>query len=489
MSSETTEATPQPPPTPPTKAEAPAEESKENKGATSNPEPKTETETKTAQKKAGNNKSAKAPSRRISLVASLKAENTRLRKELAKAKETISKLKRGQRVRSTLAFDKPKKTDQKEKGKTRPKKKVGAVSGRLYNPNHEQNKVTKRAHAKKVSELGACSFKPKRVAKHVSRKSKNRSKLAFSRLYLDADRLARKRAEKAQEEKAAKIKRFSFTPEVSEKSRKMQEKVSRRERMSRLSEPKPKLETNAPAMQKEDLIECTFKPRINPDNVFSAEGPLHQRLYQAGLEAKEKIARLREEKANREIQNAMSACTFQPNGEKSKKRTATDMRRIVDRLAVKDVERRLDNLNNSIKESSIDMSFVPQINEKTKEMTNQRHGTITERLYTVKIPKDNAPLDEECTFIPAVTQMAFEVDRSELPVHERLALHRSPSQREAFADMEEMEEVSDEGEEEEEYEEEDGEEELVDEGEEETEEEAEDDDEDEEEEEEEDITF
>ena len=52
-------------------------------------------------------------------------------------------------------------------------------------------------------------------------------------------------------------------------------------------------------------------PQINPDNVFSAEGPLHQRLYQvcgvracvcvdssdccgclyqAGLEAKEKIA-------------------------------------------------------------------------------------------------------------------------------------------------------------------------------------------------------
>ena len=125
--------------------------------------------------------------------------------------------------------------------------------------------------------------------------------------------------------------------------------------------------------------------------------------------------------------------------------------------------------------------------QKTLEITNARSGNITQRLYTVKIPVGgpnhilthtnttvgrltnsragirvfaqitDAPLDEECTFTPAVTQvltsthpptglfssrthslarkMAFEVDRSELPVHERLALHRSPSQREAFADV------------------------------------------------------
>merc|ERR1712025_1448997 len=95
------------------------------------------------------------------------------------------------------------------------------------------------------------------------------------------------------------------------------------------------------------------------------------------------------------------------------------------------------------------MSFAPEINQRTREMTQARDGSITERLYTVKMKVNDAPLDEECTFTPAVTQMAFEVDRSELPVHERLALHRSPSQREAFADMdgyENGEEESGEGE-------------------------------------------
>ena len=73
-----------------------------------------------------------------------------------------------------------------------------------YNPKHEQNKANKRASAKKVTELGECSFKPKRVAKLVPKKdldkekAKQAGKLAFSRLYLDADRLARKRAEQAQ---------------------------------------------------------------------------------------------------------------------------------------------------------------------------------------------------------------------------------------------------------------------------------------------------
>jgi len=380
--------------------------------------------------------STKANAKRVTLVAALKEENTRLRRELAKAKETIARLKRGQRIRSANTTLRNKKPAQNE-AVPRPKKKVTRVSSRLYNPKHEQNKANKRANAKKITELGECSFKPTRVAKIEPKKAldKKSGKLAFSRLYLDADRLARKRAEQAQEAKDKKIRRFSFTPEVSEKSKKLQEGVSRRERMCRLSEPKPKPEDTAPTMQKEDLIECTFKPRINPDNVYTPEGPLHQRLYQAGLEAKEKMAKLREDKANREAEQALGACTFQPNSDRATKRTPGEMKKVVERLAVKDVERRLDNMNNSVKADALGLSFTPEINQKTLDLTNSRSGNITQRLYTVKIPITDAPLDEECTFTPAVTQMAFEVDRSELPVHERLALHRSPSQREAFADM------------------------------------------------------
>merc|ERR1712048_1019443 len=121
------------------------------------------------------------------------------------------------------------------------------------------------------------------------------------------------------------------------------------------------------------------------------------------------------------------------------------MRKMVDRLAVKDVERRLDNMNNSVKADALGLSFKPEINQRTREITESRSGNITARLYTVKAPITDAPLDEECTFVPAVTQMAFEVDRSELPVHERLALHRSPSQREAFADMDGYENAEESG--------------------------------------------
>lgn len=461
------------PPTPPTQAAAAAtpEESKENKAASSNPEAKTpnsDPEAKTEQVKAvtkgASEKNAESkdppvkkcarPRKKTSLmVAALQTENARLRKELTKAKDTIAKLKRGERVTSSVS----------KKAVAMGRSKVGRVSTRLYNPKHEQEKINKRATKKKQTELGKCSFKPARVARHS--KNKEPGTLAFSRLYLDADRLAKKKAEKAQEDKEAKVRRFSFTPEVSEKSRKLQASVSRKERMYRLAIPKPRAEPNTPSMQKEDLIECTFKPRINPENNSPIlDVPLHQRLYKAGLDMQEKMQKKRELKLNKDYEKAMGACTFRPDVGSSggPTKTVEEMQTVINRLAVTDVERRLDNLNACIKEETLGMRFAPEISQLSIQMAGSRTGDVTERLYTVKLSVENAPLDDECTFTPDITQMAFEVDRSELPVHERLSLHRSPSQREAFADMNEYDgyEEEEESEEEEEYEEGEEEEEI-----------------------------
>ena len=134
----------------------------------------------------------------------------------------------------------------------------------------------------------------------------------------------------------------------------------------------------------------------------------------------------------------LDGCTFAPAVNQNSEFVTpnTNAESIVERLYTKDLESRNQKMSVLQKQSAKEFSFQPKVKKNKAYQT--ANGDVIERLYeTSRLQKDDeAPLDPECTFAPQITDLASEIERGDLPTHERLALEMSPSQKIALADME-----------------------------------------------------
>lgn len=397
-----------------------------------------------------------------------------LRKELKSVKAENARLKRQALRAASKSKSQPKKAKSTPKSETKPKGvgKVKSPSKRLYNPAKIFEKECKLIEEQRKRLLKQCTFKPS-LKKKANKASKNAGKKASERLFEYAKSREKKQIQQRAKYRNREIANCTFSPAIDKKSNKIATGTSRGDAFARLSEPRVKptkqhesvsfiyayfeakrIKTHDSriaeyfdknfwifdkGLSDKDLIECTFTPVINTERPnHSNQGSTHDRLYAEALLRQSKRDQIQAAKARQKEEEEIDGCTFSPVINNNPEMGSKNGSSIVERLYYQDSEARRTRMQTLVKNAKDKITFQPKVRKNKKYLAAQATNAdnVVDRLYHLsRSQKPNDYIDPECTFTPEITELAAEIDRGDIPAHERLALEMSPSQKIALADM------------------------------------------------------